>query len=165
MKTPSILLAAALALPLFAATGTARADDMEPCRPPMAQGDEHDGPQRGGREHGPEHGFGPGRPPFFHGIELTEAQEDKVFAILHAEVPYLRDQHKAADKAHDALRALASADKYDDAKAAALAQAEATADANIALQHVRTQQKLLAVLTPDQRKQQAEGKPGRPPRP
>ncbi len=159
MKTPSIMLAAALALPLFAA----RADDMGPDRPPMMQGDDHGGPERGGPGHGP--GFGPGRPPFFRGIELSEAQEDKVFAILHAEAPYLREQSKAAAKAHEALREMGKSDKYDDAKAAALAQAEATAEANIALQHVRTQQKLLAVLTPEQRKQQAEAKPGRPPRP
>lgn len=155
MKTPSILLAAALALPLFAA----HADDMGPGRPPMMQGDDHDGPERDG----PGHGHG--RPPFFRGIELSDAQEDKVFAILHAEAPYLREQSRAAAKAHEALRDMARSDKYDDAKAAALAQAEATAEAYIALQHVRTQQKLLAVLTPEQRKQQAETKPGRPPRP
>ena len=163
MKTPSILLAAVVALPLFAATAMVRADDMGPGRPPMMQGDDHDGPERGGPDRGP--GFGPGRPPFFRGIELTDAQDDKIFAILHAEAPYLREQSRAAARAHEALRALAKADKYDDAKAAALAQAEATAEANIALQHVRTQQKLLAVLTPEQRKQQAEAKPGRPPRP
>ena len=123
---------------------------------------------------GPGPGFGPaGRPPLFHGVELTDAQEDQVFAILHAEQPYLREQVKAAAKAREALHALASVDKYDDAKAAALAQAAATAGANIELQHVRTRQKLLAVLTPEQRKQQteqrkerdasaAEGKPRRP---
>ena len=163
MKTPSILLAAVVALPLFAATSMVRADDMGPGRPPMMQGDDHDGPERGGPDRGP--GFGPGRPPFFRGIELTDAQDDKIFAILHAEAPYLREQSRAAARAHEALRALAKADKYDDAKAAALAQAEATAEASVALQHVHTQQKLLAVLTLEQRRQQAEAKPGRPPRP
>ncbi len=106
-----------------------------------------------------------GRPPFVHGIELSEAQEDKVFAILHAQEPYLRDQGKAAAKAHEALRALGSAEQYDDAKAAALAKDGATAMANIALQHARTEQKLLAVLTAEQRKKQAEGEARRMPRP
>jgi Spy/CpxP family protein refolding chaperone len=173
----NILLAAAVALPLFAVTSVARADDMGAGRPPMMQGEDghdgpgrgSDGPERGVPEHGPGFGpgagFGPGRPPFFHGVELTEAQEDKIFAILHAEAPYLREQSKAAAKASAALHALAKADQYDDAKAAALAQSAATANANIALQHVRTRQKLLAVLTPEQRKQQAEDKPGRPQRP
>lgn len=134
------------------------------------------GPERGGPDGGPDHGpgfghgfgpgpgFGPGRPPFFHGLELSEAQEDQVFAILHAETPYLREQGKAAAKAREALHALASADKYDDAKAAALAKEAATAEANIALQRVRTQQKLLAVLTPEQRKKQADDKPRHPQR-
>jgi Spy/CpxP family protein refolding chaperone len=170
----NILLAAAVALPLFAMASVARADDMGAGRPPMMQGEDghdgpgrgpdHDGPERGAPEHGPGAGFGPGRPPFFRGLELTDAQEDRIFAILHAEAPYLREQSKAAAKASVALRALARADQYDDAKATALAQAAATANANIALQHVRTQQKLQAVLTPEQRKQQAEDKPGRPPR-
>lgn len=185
----NILLAAAVALPLFAMTSVARADDVGAGRPPMMQGeagergDDHDGPGRPGSDHdGPERGspglggqgfggpgfgsgFGPGRSPFFRGVELTEAQEDKIFEILHAEAPYLREQSRAAAKAGAALHALAKADQYDDAKAAALAQAAATANANIALQHVRTRQKLLAVLTPEQRKQQAEDKPGRKPRP
>lgn len=154
-----ILLAAAMALPLLATGGAARADETDAGRAPMMRGGAHDGPP------GPGPGFGPGHPPFFHGVELTDAQEDQVFAILHAEAPYLREQFRAEAKARGALRALADADKYDDAKAASLARAAATADANIALQHVRTRQKLLAVLTPEQRKQQQEDRPGRPPRP
>jgi Spy/CpxP family protein refolding chaperone len=180
----NILLAAAVALPLFAMTSVARADDVGAGRPPMMQGeagdrgDDHDGAGRAGPAHeGPGRGgpglggvgfggpgFGPGRSPFFRGVELSEAQEDKIFDILHAEAPYLREQSRAAAKAGAALHALATADQYDDAKAAALAQAAATANANIALQHVRTRQKLLAVLTPEQRKQQAEDKLGRKPR-
>lgn len=155
----------------------------QPDGPPRG-GPEQGGPGRGGPDHGPERtpgfgpsfapehgpGFGPGpgfggRPPFFRGVELSEAQQDKVFTILHAEAPYLREQAKAAGKAREALRALASADKYDDAKAAALAKEAATAEANLALQHVRTQQKLLAVLTPEQRNKQADDKPRHPQRP
>lgn len=182
----NLLLAAVLTLPLLTLGGAARADEMNAEAPPFAQGERgprgpqhdgpggpgQDGPERSGPEHGPDRGpgFGPGpgfggRPPFLRGVVLTEAQQDKVFAILHGEAPYLREQAKASARAHEALRALASADKFDDAKAAALAKEAATADANIALQHVRTQQKLLAVLTPEQRKQQAEEKPRHPQRP
>lgn len=180
-----ILLAAAVALPLITATSAVRSADLGGEQPPALEDGQHGGPggpggpgghgpdnRRGPDENGPDHGprgfggpgFRPGfggpgfggPPPFLQGIALSDAQEDKVFAILHAEKPYLRDQAKAAAKAHDALRALAGADKYDDAKAAALAQAAAAASANIELQRVRTQQKLLAVLTPEQRKQQAQ---------
>lgn len=146
--------------------------------PGQACGAEGHGPERGheGRPGGrgmagpgPDHEGpgGPGMPPplmapFLHGIELTDAQQDKVFAILHAEMPYLREQHKAAMKAHEALRALSGSAQFDDAKAAALAQAGAQAMANIELQRARTEQKLLALLTPEQRKQLAERPAHRP---
>lgn len=96
--------------------------------------------------------------PFLHGVELNEAQQDKVFAILHAEAPYLRDQGKAAEKSQAALHTMADGGAYDDAKAIAAAQAGAQARANIMLQHLRTQQKILALLTPEQRKQLADDK-------
>ena len=175
MKTPrnsvhNILLAAAMALPLFAMSGGARAGnddgDADGGLPPMMR--DGDAPAHGGAR-GPDRGpgFHGGMAPFggpvmgghsrsLRGVELSEAQDDQVFAVLHAEEPYLREQGKAAAKAHEALRALAAADKYDDGKAAALAKDAATAMANIALQHVRTEQKLRAVLTSEQRKKQAE---------
>jgi len=165
----NVLLAVVLALPLFAMGGAARADEMGGGEPPMAHGErgprdpEHDGPGFGPGPGGP--GFGPGRPPLFRGLDLSDAQQDQIFAILHAEAPYLREQFKAAGKAREALHALATADKYDDAKAAALAKDLATAESNLALQHVRTQQKLLAVLTPEQRNKQADEKPRHPQRP
>lgn len=158
-----LLLALAVALPLCAATGAPSANEMDDQRPGMqhgAPGEPGDGPRMAGMPP-----FGPplmvGRPLFLRGVELTEAQDDKVFAILHEEKPYLREQARAAAKAHEALNELAGADKYDDAKAASLAQAAATAMANMALQRVRTEQKLLAVLTPEQRKKLAAGKDGK----
>lgn len=174
----TLVLAFAMALPLLAAAG-ANENINDSCndgvgdnnlgdgRPPMMQGGpEHPDPadvprmHRGMPSFGAPRmaGMGGGRAPILRGVELTDAQEDKVFAILHAEKPYLRDQAKAAAKAHEALRAMADAEKFDDAKAASLAQAAGTAIANIALQHVRTEQKLLAVLTSEQRKQRAEGR-------
>lgn len=180
-----MLLAAALALPLasHAANGLDVADDGygaqdhgprtdgAPGMPPGGAGGGHDGPRglggprgsggmdRGGpgAEFGPGPGPGPrGAPPFMHGLVLTEAQQDKVFALLHGEEPYIRDQSRALLKAREALHALGKADQYDDAKASSLAQAAAQAMANLDLQRVRTEQKLLAVLTPEQRKQLAQ---------
>lgn len=102
--------------------------------------------------------FGPGGPgmmppPFLHGLELSEAQQDKIFTIMYSQAPYLRDQDKALHKAHEGLRALEHAAQYDDAKAASLAQAAAQAMTNLELARVRTEQKVLAVLTAEQRKQ------------
>jgi Spy/CpxP family protein refolding chaperone len=178
-KKPSlqqILLAAGLALGGYAhAAGMPVPDGA----PPFAQGGPGYAGSEGHGERGPGGpGMGPrgpegmppifGAPPFLHGLDLSEAQQDKVFAILHAQAPYLREQDKAAMKARKALHDMAHATQYDDAKAASLAQAGAQALANIELQQVRTEQKLLAVLTPEQRKQLAErleAGPARPPRP
>jgi protein CpxP len=133
------------------------------------------GPDGAGGPAGPEpHGPGPGlhaapgphgmpfgEPPFMHGLALNEAQQDKVFTILHAQAPYVREQGKALRKAQEALHAAGGAEKYDDAKAASLSQAAAQAMANLELQRVRTEQKLLAVLTAEQRKQLEQRKPPR----
>ncbi|NVD97604.1 Spy/CpxP family protein refolding chaperone [Massilia sp. BJB1822] len=121
-----------------------------------------------GFAHGPGFGPGPGprgEPPFLHGLQLSETQQDKVFAILHAQAPYLREQAKAHEKAARALHDMRLAEKYDDAAAAKQAQAAAQAMANMQLQRVRTDQKLLSLLTPEQRKQIEERRAARPPRP
>ena len=100
---------------------------------------------------------GPGLP-FLHGVELTEAQQDKVFAITYAAEPALREQGKAARAAHEALRALAGSPQYDDKKASALAQAIGQSAAAAALQQARIESQVLALLTPEQRKQLAEAR-------
>ncbi len=185
-KLLSILAAAVLALPMAVhAADLDAGDDGAPdahgprggeARPGMAPDggpDDRDGPPaRGPGPRGADGpmGFGPGHdgPPFLRGVDLTEAQQDKVFAILHGQVPYLREQARAHEKAERALFALHGAAKFDDAAAVKLAQASAQAMANITLQHLRTEQKVLAVLTPEQRKQVDErhaGRKARAPRP
>ena len=104
----------------------------------------------------------PGLPPFLHGIELNEAQQDKVFAATYAQAPLLREQEKIAFKAHAQLRELAASSTYDDAKAGALANTAAQAMATISLQQARLEQQLLAVLTPEQRKQAQQRRDSRP---
>ncbi|PHV31670.1 hypothetical protein CSQ94_20535 [Janthinobacterium sp. BJB312] len=98
-------------------------------------------------------GPSPVLPPFLHGIELNEAQQDKIFAATYAQAPLLREQEKIAFKAHEQLRALAGSSAYDDAKASALASTAAQAMAQISLLQARLEQQLLAVLTPEQRQQ------------
>lgn len=110
------------------------------------------------------HGRGP-ESMFLHGVVLDEAQQDKVFAIVHAQEPRMREQGKAARRAHEALRAMASSGQFDDAKASALAQAGASAMAAMALQQARTDAQIYALLSPEQRRQAAEQRPRREPRP
>ncbi|SFM60634.1 Spy/CpxP family protein refolding chaperone [Rugamonas rubra] len=178
----ALLLVSALSLAGMHGGGAAAEDDVHgPAHGGHAPGHDAGGPRGpymaphgadGARNTPPGTGrppFGPagmpGTPPFLLGLELSEAQQDKVFALLHAQVPYLREQEKSAWKAHEGLRALGAAVPFDDAKAAALAQAAGQAHANIMLQQVRTEQKLLALLTPEQRRQQADEAPRHPPRP
>ncbi|MCC7644468.1 MULTISPECIES: Spy/CpxP family protein refolding chaperone [unclassified Janthinobacterium] len=103
----------------------------------------------------------PGLPPFLHGIELNEAQQDKVFAATYAQAPELREQEKIAFKAHAQLRELAASSAYDDAKAGALANTAAQAMAKISLLQARLEQQLLAVLTSEQRQQAQQLHDGR----
>lgn len=139
----SLLLLSACSMPLVALAQPAPAHGAGPARgndgPPPALG-----PGPGGAQ---------GLPPFLHGIALSEAQQDKVFAATQAQAPLLREQQKIAFKAHEQLRQLAASSTYDDARAGALANTAAQAMAQISLLQARLEQQLLALLTPEQRQQ------------
>ena len=155
--TVSLLLLSACSMPLLALAQQESAPDG-----PLARAMPGPPPGFG---HGPGHvpiPGAPGLPPFLHGIELSEAQQDKVFAATYAQAPLLREQEKIAFKAHAQLRELAGSSTYDDAKAGALANTAAQAMAKISLLHARLEQQLLAVLTPEQRKQAQQRRDSRP---
>ena len=108
-------------------------------------------------------GFGPGAP-FLRGLDLSEAQQDRVFAILHEQAPKRRELEKAERKAHDALHALSGGTEFDAAAAGAQAQAFGRAIAGQELLQLRTDAQLMAVLTPEQRAQLREDMDDRPAR-
>jgi protein CpxP len=115
----------------------------------------HGGPEgRGGPGgFGGPGGPGEGGPQAFalHGLDLTDAQDDKIFAIVHAQEPVLREQRKIIEKSRKALHDMKESGKYDDAKATTLAQAEAAATVKITLTQLRTEQQILGTLTAQQR--------------
>ncbi|MFA6071271.1 MAG: hypothetical protein WC810_22070, partial [Janthinobacterium sp.] len=83
--TVSLLLLSACSMPLLALAQQESAPDG-----PLARA--MPGPPPG---FGPGPGPGPGAqglPPFLHGVELSEAQQDKVFAATYAQAPFLREQ-------------------------------------------------------------------------
>lgn len=95
---------------------------------------------------------GPGMlPPYLRDLKLSDAQEDKIFVIVHAQAPQMREQMKAMKKAHEQMRELALADQYDEGRAKALADTAAKAMSEMSLQRLRTDRQILAVLTPEQR--------------
>jgi Spy/CpxP family protein refolding chaperone len=109
----------------------------------------NDGPGRGfdGGGHGHGHGRFPG------GLHLSEAQQDKLFAIEHSAAPQRRLQDKAIRRAHDALREVREAAQYDESKANAAARELGQAVGAQALLAARVHAQMLAVLTPEQREQ------------
>lgn len=110
----------------------------------------HGGPgMDGGHEDGPHDGM----MGHLHRLNLSEAQDDKLFAIMHAAAPEHRAHAKAIHKAHEALAELGRAERFDDAKAAALSRDLGQAIAAEALLRARTEAQSLAVLTAEQRDQ------------
>jgi periplasmic protein CpxP/Spy len=109
---------------------------------------------------GPE--FGPpgvgfaAAPPFLAGLHLTDDQQDKVFAILYAAAPAMREQTKALRKAHEALRDLNESPQYDENRVKGLADSAAKADSELTVLRARTQHEIFALLTAEQRKQLEE---------
>ncbi|MBI4996321.1 MAG: Spy/CpxP family protein refolding chaperone [Rhodocyclales bacterium] len=117
--------------------------------------------------------MGPGRepmPPFLHDVVLTEEQRDKLFEIMHAQMPAMRAREKELRQSHEALHKLSQNSEFDDVKARALADAGARALAEIALTRARVDHKIYRLLTPEQRKQIDAPRPrdaehcGEPPR-
>lgn len=105
---------------------------------------------------------GPGEmPPYLRGVNLSEAQRDKVFEIMHGQAPAMRDKAKVVRKAEEDLRALALAPDYSEVRAKALADASAKALADMSLARVKVDRQVFELLTPEQRKLVADMKPVR----
>ncbi|MGJ7916648.1 Spy/CpxP family protein refolding chaperone [Massilia sp. LXY-6] len=111
------------------------------------------GPEHGRGPGGPGHGFGQGVGHFGAGLRLSEAQQDKLFAIRHAAAPQHRQLQKAVRHAHEALRALRDAAQFDEARAGAASRDLGQAIAAEALLEARVHAQAMAVLTPEQREQ------------
>jgi protein CpxP len=142
----------AAALPFAAmATGT-YAQGM-----PDGQGRPGGPMQHGGMEHhmhgGHHHGHHGHGMRFLHGIKLTEAQRDKIFALRYAQMPAMREKMKAIHKAHEELRGLATSPQYDEGRAKAAVDAAARAKADLTLMRIRSTHEVYALLTPEQRAQ------------
>ncbi len=97
------------------------------------------------------HGGRGGAMMHLRGLDLTEAQRDQIFKIVHEQEPAVREQMKQIRKARLDLAKAASGDRYDEAGARAAAEAQGKAVTQLALLHAQTMQRVHAVLTPEQR--------------
>lgn len=84
------------------------------------------------------------------GIRLSEEQQDKHFKVMHAAAPKLHAQFKALRQAEQALRAQSQAEP---AALQAHADAVGRAWAGLALTRAELDRQILALLTPEQRRQ------------
>lgn len=151
LRAAALLSTCLLAAPAVLAQAMPSAQDHD-AGPGVEQADGRaDGPFEPGDPFPP---FGPGPhagPPFLRALDLSEAQQDRVFAILHAQAPRRRELEKAERKAGQALAELARAPQLDETRASASAQALGQAIADQELLRLRTDAQIKAVLTPEQR--------------
>ena len=92
-------------------------------------------------------------PEFMHGLDLSEAQRDDVFEIMHDQMPLARQKQKAIRSAQNELRRLAMSNQYEEAKARSLAESMAKNVMELTLLRARTNQMLYALLDTAQRRQ------------
>lgn len=103
-------------------------------------------------------GMLPGLPPMAmlnptRGVELSEAQQDKVFALLHAEIPGEREAMKRVFRTLEELRGLVASEPFDMNRGHALAERHGEALAQLMLKHAKRDANLRELMTPEQRKQ------------
>ena len=154
MKPMRTSMAAAL---LAACCAAAYAGDQGPANDPGMRDPGAHGPGGPGM-HGPE-GRGPG---FGRELQLSEAQQDRLFAIEHAAAPQRRQQEKAVRQAHETLRTLRDAAPFDEARAGAASRELGQAIAARALLDARVHAQSMAVFTPEQREQLRQRQPQPP---
>ncbi|MFA6013473.1 MAG: Spy/CpxP family protein refolding chaperone [Gallionellaceae bacterium] len=95
-------------------------------------------------------------PLFLLGLDLTEPQQDKIFELLHSQEPTMRAQHKAVHKAMEEIHLLAASDHFNPSEIHPLADKLAKAIADTLVLKTTTETRILALLTPEQRKQANE---------
>jgi len=135
----------ALAVPFLVSAQGAPAGDGPRMQ---VRGEFHKAHARHGHGARGEHGMMGGA--FLRGLDLTEAQRDKVFAVMHANAPAMREQGKILRATREELAKLALSTDYDDAKAKALTERSAQAMSTMAQLRARSTNEIFRVLTPEQ---------------
>ena len=115
---------------------------------PHARGDHHH------RRHGADQHRGDvmGRG-LLRGLDLSQAQRDAIFAIMHAQAPVTRQQARQAREARQNLQQLALAGELDESRLREAAQRASQAMAELAVLRTRARHDVFKVLTPEQQAQ------------
>lgn len=86
-------------------------------------------------------------------IDLTEAQQDKMFELRYAMAPRMHEEMKTMRTASQALRDMMDKGEYDEAKVKALTEQRAQAMSRMAQLRAKNQHEVYQLLTPEQRDQ------------
>lgn len=97
-------------------------------------------------------------PPWLDAIELTDAQQDALFDLTHAQASVTRRLERKAARALDELRRLSADRRFNAKQARLLADSYAQALAEQTFNQAELDSKIDALLTPEQR---AALRPGR----
>lgn len=96
---------------------------------------------------------GMGMPPHLRGLKLSAAQEDKIFAMFHAEMPKIHEAMKARQNLYTELRSLGKAEPYNESQVRALAENLAALERDFVINKTRMDNKVYGLLSPEQRAQ------------
>ncbi|RPH60528.1 MAG: periplasmic heavy metal sensor, partial [Burkholderiales bacterium] len=139
----------ALAVPFLVSAQDAPGVDRERMQ---MRGEFHKAHARHGHQYGRgmqgERGMSGGA--FLSALDLTDAQRDKVFAVMHANAPAMREQGKILRSTRGELSKLALSTDYDEAKVKALTDRSAQAMSTMAQLRARSMNEVFRVLTPEQ---------------
>jgi Spy/CpxP family protein refolding chaperone len=88
---------------------------------------------------------------YVHQLDLTDAQQAQVKAIMTKERPTLQPLMLQMAQGHSQLRDLVMSGNFDEGKARELASQQTQAMTELAVQHARIASEMVQVLTPDQK--------------
>jgi len=86
-------------------------------------------------------------------LDLTDAQQDKMFELRYAMAPKMREEMKTARAASESLRDMMQKGEYDEGKVKELTEQRALAMSRMAQLRARNQYEVFQLLTPEQRDQ------------
>jgi Spy/CpxP family protein refolding chaperone len=88
---------------------------------------------------------------YVHKLDLTDAQQAQVKAIIAKEKPALQPLMLQVAQGHSQLRDLAMSGNFDEAKARELASQQTQTITELTVQHARVASEMVQILTPDQK--------------
>lgn len=99
-----------------------------------------------------------GIPPHLASLNLSEAQQDKIFELMHAQMPKAREAEKQRHQLTAELHKLSSSDAYAESQAKQISEKLAAIEKERALSRAAINNQVYLLLSPEQRKQFNEAK-------